>query len=252
LHPKLVDFIERVPREYRRKLFYTTNLAKRMPDSYFTAVATSGMHHLNISVESFVPAIYEKMRKGARFPIFMENWDKLLAAVAIGPAPPKLRYNIMCYRSNLHEIPALVQTLLDDKTAWQVELRHTYDVAHMPDDFRDEEYLSTAEWAWLKAALAHHDPDRVVLLMPFEERGYDPATHEKPTANQGNDDPDFSPVGDPWNRAPRPFNLSMNWEGTLRVQGFQPQGGGKPDRFVTYAKTNIHFLPDPLAFLEQL
>jgi hypothetical protein len=42
LHPRLLDFIAKVPVEYRRKLFYTTNLAKRMPT--------------HISLRSLVPA----------------------------------------------------------------------------------------------------------------------------------------------------------------------------------------------------
>jgi len=255
LHPKLLDFIARVPAEYRRKLFFTTNLAKRMGDAYFAEICRSGMHHLNISVESLQPAIYEKMRAGARFPIFMENWKKLLAHHATGEAPPPLRYNLMCYRSNLAEIPGLVQLLLDDKRASQVELRHTYDAAHIPPAFRAEEYLTTAEWAQLKQALSHHDPARVMLLMPPDEIGHD---HDAPPldAMANGDDSQFSPHMAPgeaaWNRAPRPFNLSMNWEGMLRVYGTKPDGKGKPDLFLTYAKTNIHFLHDPLAFLATL
>lgn len=255
LHPKLLDFIARVPAEYRRKLYYTTNLAKRMPDSYFEAICDAGLHHLNISVESLDPPVYQKMRAGARFPIFMENWDKLLVHHATGSAPPPLRYNLMCYRSNLHTIPGLVQLLLDEKRAWQVELRHTYDVAHIPAAFREEEFLTTEEWAWLKQQLAHHDPARVVLLMPPGEQGYDP-TQETPAADPENDDGKFRPFlaasEGAWNRAPRPFNLSMNWEGVLRVYGWKPDAPGKPDRFITYAKTNIHFLTDPIAFLGNL
>lgn len=255
LHPKLLEFIARVPREYRHKLYYTTNLAKRMPEAYFAAICDAGLHHLNISVESLDPPIYEKMRAGARFPIFMENWDLLLAHHATGSAPPPLRYNLMCYRSNLASIPALVETLLTQKRAWQVELRHTYDVAHIPGDFRENEFMSTEEWQWLKDQLSHHDPSRVVLLMPPGGLGYNQA-NETPPPDPENDDGKFSPhllEGEAaWNRAPRPLNLSMNWQGILRVYGWKPQGPGKPDKFITYAKTNIHFLEDPMAFLATL
>ena len=254
LHPRLLDFIARVPSEYRRKLFFTTNLAKRMPDAYFAAICDSGMHHINISIESMRPEVFEKMRAGARFRIFKENWDKLLAHHPLGKAAPPLRYNVMCYRSNLMEIPDLVRMLLDEKRAMQVELRHTFDVGHLPDAFRREEFLTTAEWTWLQAELAHHDPERVVLVPPPDGIGYDPATYVPPVpvTPGANDDPEFSPPGGDLNRPPRPFMLSMNWEGTLRIQGWQPIGNGQPDRFVTYLKTNIHFLRDPLAFLGTL
>ena len=255
LHPRLLAFIEAVPRQYRHKLYYTTNLAKRMPDTYFAAICDAGLHHLNISLESRDPAIYEKMRAGARFAIFQDNWNRLLSHHGVAPAAPRLRYNIMCYRSNLREIPMLVQALLDEKAAWQVELRHTYDVAHIAKEFRTEQFLSTEEWAWLQSELAHHDPSRVVLLLPPGGQGFDPA-RARPAADPENDDPKFTAhlnTGEAaWNRAPQPFNLSMDWTGLLRVYGWKPQGPGQPDRFVTYAKTNIHFLADPLAFLAAL
>lgn len=252
LHPKLLDFIASVPTEYRCKLYYTTNLAKRMPDRYFQALCDSGLHHLNISLESLDPTIYEAMRAGAKFPIFQDNWTRLLAHHQTGSAPPRLRYNIMCYRSNLRSIPALVQTLLDDKRAWQVELRHTYDVAHIPADFRDAEFLSTAEWTWLAAELARHDPARVVLLLPPGGLGHTPDA-TRPESDPENDDGKFASferIEDAaWLRAPRPYNLAMDWSGVLRVYGWKSQGDGQPDRFITYAKTNITFLADPLAFL---
>lgn len=255
LHPKLLDFIAAVPREYRRKIYYTTNLAKRMPDSYFEALCEAGLHHLNISLESLDPPIYEAMRAGARFPIFQENWVRLLAHHETGSAPPPLRYNIMCYRSNLRTIPALVQTLLHEKRAWQVELRHTYDVSHIPDDFRATEFLTTEEWAWLTAELAHHDRSQVILLLPPAGKGHD-VKAPPPKPDLENDDGKFisfqGPNDGARNRAPRPFNLAMDWSGVLRVYGWSPQGESQPDRFITYAKTNIAFLADPLAFLSTL
>ena len=249
LHPQLLDFINRVPREYRTKLFYTTNLAKRMPASYFAALADSGIHHLNISIESFDPAIYEKMRAGARHRIFQENWDALLKALAAGSAPPRLRYNMMAYRSNLAEIPHIVQTLLDEKRACQVEVRFTYDRAHIPAAFRDEEFLTTAEWAELKAALSHHDPEQVILVLPRDEEGIDSANYQEPTSQTVDEERQFEPATAPWDRAPRPFNISMNWEGTMRVYGWQPGEGREADRFVCYAQANINMLPDPLKFV---
>ena len=53
----------------------------------------------------------------------------------------------MAYRSNLAELPALVETLLGQGLAWQVEIRHTFDEAHIPQAFRDAEYLTTEEYA---------------------------------------------------------------------------------------------------------
>ncbi|MBV9813958.1 MAG: hypothetical protein JO326_14515, partial [Acetobacteraceae bacterium] len=249
-----------VPAKHRGKLFYTTNLAKRMPDAYFAALARSGVHHLNVSLESFVPAIYEAMRAGARHRIFVENWDKMLAAFAACSAPPRLRYNIMAYRSNLREIPGMVSVLLRDKMAWQVEVRHTFDEPHIPPEFREREFLSTAEWAWLAEALSHHAPEQVLLLLPpagvghdrpgeaapgaaLVGRGLDPAPPSDATAVGS------APDGRAYERIPKPLNLSMDWDGTLRVYGEQPREAGQPPSHVNYVMTNINYLKDPLRFL---
>jgi MoaA/NifB/PqqE/SkfB family radical SAM enzyme len=263
LHPRLMEFIARVPARYRRKLFYTTNLAKRMSLEYFAFLADSGMHHLNISVESFDPAIYERMREGARHRIFMENWEKLLTAFAAGRAPPRLRYNLMAYRSNLREIPGMIETLLRDKMAWQVEIRHTYDEPHIPPEFRDGEFLTTAEWAWLADALKDHSPETVVLLLPPGGVGYDGsetatrAPAGKPSAPKMTEpagpealpDEFISAPGGKYDRIPRPLNLSMDWDGTLRVYGEEPRGPGQPPTHVNYMMTNILYLRDPVRML---
>ena len=174
LHPRLLDFIAMVPDQYRDRLFFTTNLAKRLPRGHFEALAASGLHHINVSLESLDPATYERLREGALHHIFQANWDTMLACFAANPRPPRLRYNIMAYRSNLAEIPALADILLAERVAWQVEIRHTFDEAHIPQEFRDTEYLTTAEWTWLTDQLAHHDPARVLLLLPPGGVGYAP------------------------------------------------------------------------------
>lgn len=248
LHPKLLDFIALVPRPYRRKLYYTTNLAKRQPPEYFDAIARSDMHHLNISFESLDPAVYERLRDGARHHIFAANWELLLRAYADAEAPPPLRYNIMAYRSNLREIPRLVQTLLADKRAWQVEIRHTYDVPSIPAEFRKTEFLTTEEWAWLADQLGGVPKDRLVLLLPPGGVGYsnDGGAWSK-AGRKTSDAGDDSDPGD--FQVPRPFEISMDWDGGLRVYGERPRGPGQPPVHVNYVMTNIRSVKDPLRFL---
>jgi pyruvate-formate lyase-activating enzyme len=168
LHPDFLRLIGRIPRQWRHKVMFTTNLAKRMPESYFAGLAASGVHHINVSVESLDPTIFERFRKGSRFPIFKENWEKLLAAWRAEPNPPRLRYIMMAYQSNLAEIPGLVKFLREECLAHQVEVRYTYDMDHIPLEFREAEYLGDADWAWLSAQLAIYDSDEVQLSTPPE------------------------------------------------------------------------------------
>lgn len=166
LHPKLMDYIDRVPSDLRRKLFYTTNLAKRMPATYFVRLAESGMSHINISIESLEPELYERMRKGARHRIFMENWDKLISAMRVGSRPPRLRYITMAYKSNLSELPRLVDYLHKERLARQVELRYSFDVSHMPSAFRQQEFLEPKDWLWLRDSLLDYSAEQLLLCPP--------------------------------------------------------------------------------------
>jgi len=242
MHPKLMEFIGRVPPQYRRKIFFTTNLAKRMPESYFAFLAGSGLSHVNISIESMQPALYERMRKGARHPIFSENWEKLLRHFAAAPNPPKLRYNIMAYRSNLEEIPGLIRLLREQKQAWQVEVRHTFSQNHIPIDFQRSEFLTSTEWKALEDRLKEFPSEEVLQLWPPDGSGYE-VVKEKPvdkeklnTEIQKISYEDLMSIG-----APRPFNLQASWDGAIKAYS--------EALLITYFKSNINNMVDPLAEL---
>lgn len=236
IHPELLRFIDRIPAEYRDRLMYTTNLAKRMPDAYFAQLGASGMHHVNVSLESLVPETYERLRKGARYSIFQENWAKLIVACRAGPKPPRLRYNMMAYRSNLQELPGLVEVLLADKLAWQVEIRYTFDEAHIADAFRTAEYLAEAGWDWLAAQLAHHDPERVLLIRP-------PAAVSSPAVLAAP-----SPIA---TKPSFPLGIRIEWDGKLFVytEGRGPDGLPHHTNHVT---TTVADIAEPGPFLTAL
>ena len=220
LHPRLMEFVQKVPFKYRRKLFFTTNLAKRMPDRYFEFLADSGMHHINVSIESLDPALYERMRKGARHHIFQENWDKLLPALARGSAPPKLRYISMAYKSNLRQLPSLADYLLGDRGGAQIEIRHTYDEPHLPDDFRRAEFLQRDEWLWLRDELARFPPDKVQLSLPpgIDDPGFDRNMFpERPAASARQTPPPPLPPEEIPGCLPGRYGMRLSWDGTLEI-----------------------------------
>jgi len=178
LHPNLTGFIEAVPQADRSKLSYTTDLARRMPAGYFQMLANRGIHHVTISIESQDPAVYETMRKGARFHIFKENWDRLVTAFGEGTAPPALRYISLAFRSTFRQLPSLIPYLLRERRASVVEIRHAYDVPHITRAFRQAEYLRRDDWLWLSDQLAAYKPDQVMLALPpgLDDPGFDEQT----------------------------------------------------------------------------
>ena len=232
LHPKLVAFLEKVPQNYRRKIFYTTNLAKRMPPSYYEWLANSALHHINVSIESRTPAIYERLRKGARFRIFQDNWDTLIAAFAAGNAPPRLRYIAMAYKSNLRELPDLVAYLIHERRAAEVELRFTFDVEHLAPSFRAEEFLDPEDWQWLHEQLSGYPAEQVQLILP-------------------------PGLGGARAVLPRVFltgryDCRLSWDGTLSVNRYWAvpyEGNPEDQRILT---TNVRDIPDVPDFLGRL
>lgn len=245
LHPRLLDFIERVPREYRKKLFFTTNLAKRQQRPFFEALAHSGMDHVNISLESLEKDIYEKMRKGARYHIFLENLALMLEVFRATPNAPRIRYNLMAYRSNLQELPGLVATLLNEKHGWQAEIRATMDMPQIPEDFREEEFLSTSEWAWLMQELKRFPQERIVLIAPPQNKGYDREEGKRVLQSSA-----VSPERAGWveakGPAPRPFNVRIGWDGTLNIYSELPARPGEQPDLANYLISNINEMKDPL------
>jgi hypothetical protein len=199
------------------------------------------------------------MRKGARFGIFADNWRRLLEIFAAHPAPPRIRYNMMAYRSNLFEIPQFLDVLLREKSGWQIEIRNTFDEPHIPAQFRNFEFLTTAEWAWLDSQLKRFSPDEVILLLPPDGIGYDryappaasPPASSSPAA-------EAAPVSDgavhvvAEGPASRPFNLRIAWDGTLNVYSELPRTPGQPPTHANYLFSNINDLADPMATLFSL
>ena len=235
LHPEFSAYLDRVPPHLRRKVFFTTNLAKRMKPEYFRFLADGGFANVNISIESLDPAIYERMRKGAKHRIFMENWDALVAAFAQGSAPPFLRYIVLVYNSNLREIPSLVDHLLTKRRADEIQLRFTFDVPWIPQAFRDAEYVRDEDWDWLAEQVAHHPAHKVqVIRSPSAEAPAAPA--EAPSSGVV---------------LPGRYEFETSWDGTIKVKRFWAIPF-ELSREPPLAIVNLRDIPDPLAFFASL
>jgi hypothetical protein len=245
MHPKFIEYLRKMPPLHRRTIFYTTNLARRMPEAYYEMLANSGIHHINISIESRDPAIYERMRKGARHRIFQENWDILLDAFRRGRAPPKLRYIMMAYKSNFREIPSLVEHLLTERDGSEIEVRYTYDEAHIPADFKQAEYLDEDEWIWLRDQLAHRTGSSVILSMPpgVGEPKTTPAEPPPPPASNDDTPPGYLPGR---------YGFRLLWDGKLEVRRVWGGSGPPVPSEVLLATTNVRDIPNAEAFLASL
>lgn len=249
LHPNLIEFIEQVPSKYRRKLFFTSNLAKRMPTTYFDWLASNGMHHVNVSIESRDPEIYERMRKGARHRIFQENWDKFVSALDASPNPTQVRYIMMAYKANLREIPALVRYLIDERRAWQVEVRYTYDVPSIPSEFKAAEFLDKSDWNWLSEELKEFPTSQVQLVLPPD--GGQTADMATPDAGPTNETEDEGiTLCDAV--LPGRYMFRLSWDGTLKVVGVLASSRNDSAIERVLVEDNISNLGSPEVLLDHL
>lgn len=235
LHPKLNHFIELIPRDCRNKVFFTTNLARPLSAEVFDGWAHSGLHHINISLDTMNPDLFAILRKFGRYRVFEANLNLLTSIFKTVPDAPKLRYITMAFKSNLEEIPHIVDYSNVHWLASENEIRFTYNVAHITDQFRKDQYLHREDWEHL-TALLRPLPYPYVLVYPpddgYEETIYVSANHFDLAQIQA---PAVRPV------FTHPLSLRARPDGTLMLANREREFGIK-----------VGSLDDPAAFLREL
>ena len=146
LHPRLDDFIEMIPVEHRNKAWFTTNLARPLPDETFRRWARSGLHHINVSLDTLDEALYSVLRRFGRYRVFQGNLDRMAAVFASERAAPSLRFITVVFRSNLGEIERIVEHSVQRWLSSENELRYTINASHIEDAFRQEHHLRREDW----------------------------------------------------------------------------------------------------------
>jgi MoaA/NifB/PqqE/SkfB family radical SAM enzyme len=151
IHPDFVRLIQRIPSSGRSKVFFTTNLARRLPKETFQALSESNIRHICISVESLRPTVYEEMRRGARFSTFMDNLEDLVSVFRNNPSAPRLRYISMVFRQNLSELEDLASACHENYLAevheFRTPFRHSFPC--MDQEWFRQSAISEKEWGQL-------------------------------------------------------------------------------------------------------
>jgi MoaA/NifB/PqqE/SkfB family radical SAM enzyme len=169
LHPRLVEYLSWIPEPHREKFWFTTNLARPLSDTELEAIATSGLHHINVSLDSFNAELFAILRKHGRVAVFRDNLEKLVARCRLSPNAPMIRYITMAFRSNLHEIPDLVRWMNESGLAAQIEIRYTYNTSNIAEEFKREQFLGPDGWAALKASLEALPYTNYVVVTPPDD-----------------------------------------------------------------------------------
>jgi hypothetical protein len=249
IHPSFGQFLKLVPIEFRRKISYTTNFAKKLSDELLHDLAETGAHSIRISIDSHNPELFAQLRKGARYDVFIDNLTRYSAIMRATPGAPLLHIITMAFTDNLAELPELVRWCHEVVGARFHEVRYMYYLPHVAKWGADH-ILPLDEWEQLKRDLfvlpmgdtiAIGEPEANVHTKFRDLPGYD--TYESMPAVFGGDvtretyrrvDPLETgfPVPD------EPLRLRLRWDGLLMAEQL-PE-----DEF----RINVHDLTDPTYF----
>jgi hypothetical protein len=235
LHPRLDDFIEMIPPEHRRKAWFTTNLARPLPDETFLRWARSGIHHVNVSLDTLDEKLYSVLRRFGRYRIFRGNLDRMAAIFAGEPRAPRLRFITVVFRSNLDEIERIVEHSATQWRSSENEIRYTINVSHIDDAFRREHHLRREDWPVLTERVSRIPHPLKIVYPPDDEY----ADRVELAANYF----ELRPQGGVQQlvRLERPLALRARPNGTLVLVGREGQ-----------FTVNIRDLENPLAFFEEV
>jgi len=150
LHPQFFEFLERIPPRLRKKAAFTTNLSKAFSDDDIRRLSRIKLHHINISLETFDSARYEKLRRGGRFEQFMVNLERIGRRFSESADAPSLRFITVILQANLAEIPEIVETCSVKYRSIGHELRYVYEAPHLSLDWKKENLPAAVEWERLK------------------------------------------------------------------------------------------------------
>jgi molybdenum cofactor biosynthesis enzyme MoaA len=234
LHPRLNQFLELIPEAGRHKVFFTTNLARPLKRADFEAWARSGLHHINVSLDTLDAARFAYLRKHGRFEVFSANLDLMADVFRRAPGAPPLRYITMAFKSNLHEIEEIVRVSRERWLSTRNEIRYTFNVAHITDDFRRQEYLAREDWAPLTARLKS-------LGVPVEIQHPPAGGYEEVIAPQNFFDAVSRPGFAPRVTFTKPLGLRVSSDGTVVVSDAEDA-----------LRVKIESLEDPPAFFRAL
>jgi len=110
LNPLFIELLEMIPAKYKSKVWFTTNLVKQIPDETLHRLAKTEISYVNISLETFNEALYNKLT-GTKQSHFFDNLSRLAPIFSKYPFAPKLIFTTMILKDNKDELISLAKTV---------------------------------------------------------------------------------------------------------------------------------------------
>ncbi len=212
LHPDFVLFLEKIPWKYRKRVFFTTNLTLSVTDETFRRLSRLNLSHINISLDSFQPGLYEKLRKGAKFERFKDNLERMVKIFSREAQAAPLRYITVVLKENYPEIPSIIETCHRDYLSSGHELRYVQAAAHHSLEWKQENLISNRQWAELEEFCAKSSFKPAVTPPPPVYFPGDCQDYSRTVKDSGKDKPDLD-------RYEPPFGLNIDSAGRVSLFG---------------------------------
>ena len=106
IHPQMCEFLGMLPRQYRDRVFFTTNLVRPLSDDELEAICSSAVDYVNVSLETYDDDLYHQL-SGTKKSAFYDNLQRF-GAIAQRKGF-RIRLITMLLRSNAGEMVELVR-----------------------------------------------------------------------------------------------------------------------------------------------
>jgi hypothetical protein len=121
-----------------------------MSDGLIDAIATCGIHHVNISVDTLDAAKFRVLRRGGELTAFLGNMERLKVVLdrRDHERAPMFRFITMGFKSNYGEVPAMIE-YGEQFGVESHEIRYLFDADHVSNEFKASQVLDDQQWKWL-------------------------------------------------------------------------------------------------------
>ena len=171
LHPEFFSLLYMIPYQYRDKVFFTTNLVKKLSDDELVALCNSPVSYFNISLETYDDSKYSFL-SGTKNSVFYDNLSRLGNIAKSLGKNKKIRIITMILRSNMDEIISLIERVHREISPVVHELRTPY-VSDAIETFLKDEMLSRQELNLLYEKIKALGYNEVVLDLGRDKEVFD-------------------------------------------------------------------------------